>query len=198
VNFFRQLPKDKLQKVILAGIATLIILAVLLHFYVGAQIASLRDSKQQIAKFHKQIDEIEGNARMLEKNKRMREVMTEFLKIQENGMVTGDSFAWLVREMTLLAEQHPIQISSLRPGVETPPQNGRYGVYQTKLDLTGGYDQIGAFVRDLENRFPTAQIRTLQVSDPDAKGDHHVSLDLALLILPPKKSASSSTAEKHS
>ncbi len=74
----------------------------------------------------------------------------------------------------------------LRPGTKGEPANRpKYPTYLTRLEITGNYDQLGAFIRDLENRFPTAEIRSLAVTG-QAEGRHNAVLDLRLLIQPEK------------
>jgi hypothetical protein len=62
----------------------------------------------------------------------------------------------------------------------------------TRIDFSGTYDQIGEFVRDLENKFPTAEIQTLSVAgNAGDNGVHAVGLGITLRLQPveptPKK-----------
>ena len=54
-----------------------------------------------------------------------------------------------------------------------------------EFSFTGTYDEIGTYVRDLENRFPTAEIQSLSVTGgSDDKGRHTATLEIALGIQP--------------
>ena len=112
--------------------------------------------------------------------------MKSFVETQQAAMVSGDPFAWVVREISLLAEQHPVRVSGLRPGARAEAGGqSKFPTYTTRIDFSGTYDQIGEFVRDLENRFPTAGIRSLSVvGGADDKGQHAVVLDIALPVQP--------------
>ena len=111
-------------------------------------------------------------------------------------MVTGDPYAWLVREMTLFTEQEPVHMSGLPTGSKGDMgAKSRNPLYKAHLEFSGTYDQIGTFVRDLENKFATSEIQSLSVSgnanDKDAR--HNATLDIALRVLlsePPKKAES--------
>ena len=46
-------------------------------------------------------------------------------------------------------------------------------------------DDIGNFVRDLENRFPTAETQSLTLAG-NPSGQHSAALDLKFLVLPEK------------
>ena len=54
---------------------------------------------------------------------------------------------------------------TLHPGSKAESGgNSKSPTYTTHLEFSGSFDQIGEFVRDLENRFPTAEIQSLVVS----------------------------------
>ena len=57
------------------------------------------------------------------------------------------------------------------------------------IEVSGTYDQIGAFVRDLENKFSTAEIQSLSMGgSADDKGQHGATLTITLRVLPPEPS----------
>ena len=105
-------------------------------------------------------------------------------------MVSGDPFAWVVREISLLAEQHPVRITALHPGLKSDTTGESKGhTYMSGIDVSGTYDQIGAFVRDLENKFSTAEIQSLSMGgSADDKGQHGATLTITLRVLPPEPS----------
>ena len=88
--------------------------------------------------------------------------------------------------MSLLAEKHPIRIVSLRPGVRSiPDPKLAYAEYSTHIEMEAGYDQLGAFLQDLENSFATGEIRQLEIAGGDpTRQERRVSFDIALLMRP--------------
>ncbi len=186
LKYLKSLPKDKLQRVVLVGVGTLIGLVVACHFYVVKQISSIGDSRQKIADLKQQIDESEVAERQAAKNEPARQELLAFVDGQRALMVTGDPFSWVVRELTLVAEQHPVRVLGLHPGGVTPHSRTKnFSTYLMSIELESSYDEIGVFVRDLENKFPTAEVRSVEVSgESDARQKLHVVVKLALLVRP--------------
>jgi len=125
---------------------------------------ALTETEASITKLTDQIRQGERQARGAQEDVGHRAEVKSFVEAQQAAMVSGDPFAWVVREISLLAEQHPVRISALHPGIKldtTEESKGR--TYTSGIDVSGTYDQIGAFVRDLENKFSTAEIRSLSL-----------------------------------
>ena len=186
LGFLRKLPKDKLQKMVLVGIVTLCAMVGVMQFYVIGNWKALRNSKSRIAVLDEQVQQAEKTARRAALDEAHREQVKTFVETQQAAMIAGDPFAWVVREISLLAEKHPVHVDGLHPGSK-PESAGRskYQPYITRIDLTGAYDQIGLFVRDLESRFPTGEIRSLSVSgSAEDKGRHEAMVELVLRLQP--------------
>ena len=112
--------------------------------------------------------------------------MQAFVDTQRATMVSGDPFAWVVREIELLAENQPVRDVAPRTGtVVRHPRKDRYECYVTHIEFVGSYNQIGAFVQELENKFPEAEIRSLDIAGSDnAEAGHRAAIDLALMERP--------------
>ncbi len=186
MKVLRAMPKEKLQKVVLVAIVSLIVMAVVGDFYVGAQISSWAASNQQIAKLKGQIEQQDNEARQQRQNKQLRDQVTAFLNEQRATMVTGDPFSWVVRQISLMGEQHPVRVVGMTPGGKTQyALKPKYYVFTTHIDVEGSYDQLGAFIADLENKFPTAEILSLAVSPTDAnEANRRAMIELGFLIRP--------------
>lgn len=186
IKLLKSLPKARLQKVILVAVQALVFTGAIVHFYVMKQLDERATYVAEIDKLQAQLNDAKGAAQFELNNAAVREQMRAFVATQEVRMVEGDSYSWLVREMTLLAEKHPISLSAVQAGRVTPyPGKGQYEGYVAHLDATGTYDQLGHFVSDLENAFPMCLVKNVSVSviDP-AQGDCRVSLDVTLLMKP--------------
>jgi Tfp pilus assembly protein PilO len=178
--------KQKRQQVVLALLVAMIGVAGVWVFFVSRQVSAVQKSRARIADLERQLTEATKTAEQAAKNLPLKEKLRNFVEAQETAMVTGDSFAWVVREITLLAEQHPVREVSLRSGNRVPhTRKSRHECYVTKLEFSGGYDQIGAFICDLENKFPTAEVRSLELTGGEAGGGRlRAIVELALLIRP--------------
>jgi hypothetical protein len=185
IRALRKLPKEKLQKIILVCVLTLITFVGVIEFYVLKNWADLTATKDQIAKLQDQIDQAERKERNAKQDVAYRAEVNSFVETQRAAMVSGDPFAWVVREISLLAEQHPVRITNLRPAGKDWGGKSKSQTYTTHIDLSGTYDQIGLFVSDLENKFPTAEVQTLSVSgNADDKGQHGAQLEIVLRAQP--------------
>jgi len=184
LGYLRKLPKDKLQKIVLVCIVMLVALAGVLQFYVLKNWHAFVDTKKQIAKLDDQIRQAERDAQQAAHDVAHRAEVKSFVGTQYAAMISGDPFAWVVRELSLLAEQEPVHTAGLHPGGKSETKSGSSS-YSMRIDFSGTYDQIGAYVRDLENRFPTSEIQSLSVvGSPGDKGSHDASLEIALRVQP--------------
>jgi hypothetical protein len=183
-GYWRKLPKDKLQKIVLICIVTLIALVGTIQFYVVKNWSALIDTKSQIVKLDDQVREGERKIRLATQDVAHRTEVKSFVETQRAAMVTGDPFAWAVREISLLAEKEPVHMDGLHPAPKLEMKSGA-PLYSTRIEFSGTYDEIGAYVRDLENKFPTSEIQSLTVAGgPDDKGHHAATLEIALRVQP--------------
>jgi Tfp pilus assembly protein PilO len=186
MKFLKSVPKEKLQKIVLAIIVTLIALGAMGNFWIGAQWSRWSADRDRIAKLKTDIEEFQAAAAQEASNTELRDQIKAFVDAQQHRMVSGDPFSWVVREVSLLAEKHPIRVLGMRPGDRrTGPQRARYELFFTRLEVEGTYDQLGVFLRDLENTFATSQIRSLEMSAPDStRPVCRMALDCAFPVLP--------------
>jgi hypothetical protein len=77
-------------------------------------------------------------------------------------------------------------VGALRSGGKIEPAGkSKCSTYTSHIEFTGAYDQIGVFIQDLENKFPTGEIRALSVSgSAEDRGQHQAAVDLRLRVLP--------------
>ena len=165
MNFLRAIPKEKLQKVILVLILTPIGVAAVGNFYTARQFSTWSANRQRIRDLKRQIEEAERNAKQAIQNQQMRAQVASFVEAQQETMISGDPFTWVVRQISLLAEQHPVRVLAMRPGSKAQHElKSSYGVFTAQIEIEAGYDQLGVFLQDFENKFPTAEIRSLAIS----------------------------------
>lgn len=192
LGFLRKLPRDKLQKVVFVCIVTLGAVVGVVQFYVVANWNTFRDTRSRIATLNDQIRQTEDAARQAVKEEAYRNQVKSFVETQQTAMIAGDPFAWVVREISLLAEKHPIHVEGLHAGSKLE-LSGNYKCqpYSTRIDFMGSYDEIGMFIRDLETRFATGEIRSLSVSaGAEDKNRQQATVELMLRIQPEQVSAS--------
>lgn len=185
----RKLPKEKLQKIVLVCVLTLIAFVGVIEFYVLKNWADLTESKEQIVKLKDQINQAERKEQNAKQDVAHRAEVNSFVETQRAAMITGDPFAWVVREVSLLAERHPVRINGLHPSGKDSGGKLKSQTYTTRIEFSGTYDQIGMFASDLENRFPTAEIQSLSVAGgADDKGLHGAALEIVFRAQPAEPS----------
>ena len=186
MRFLKSMPKQKLQKIVFVIIVTLIILGAMGNFWIAKEWSELSSHRDEIRKLGTQIDQVQTSTRQEVSTTDLRDQIKTFVDAQQQRMVSGDPFSWVVREVSLLAERHPVRVTGMRPGEITPnTQKSRYVMFTTRLEVEGTYDQVGVFIKDFENSFATSQIRSLEMSSPDpTRSICRVSLECALLMLP--------------
>lgn len=197
-GYWSKLPKEKLQKLVLICVVTLIAVVGVVQFYVLQNWSELTEARAGIDKLNDQIRQAMRKARDAQQGVASRAETKAFVEAQWAGMVSGDAFAWVVREISLFSEQQPVHVGGLHPGSKAESDGkSKSAIYRTRLEFSGTYDQIGAFVRDLENRFPTSEIESLSVAgSADDKGEHTGTLTIALRMQPPEPSKKAEVKKK--
>jgi hypothetical protein len=182
----RNLPKEKIQKLALIVIVTLMAVSAIIVVWIGETNTLLEKSKDKIAKLTPQIEDAERKEKAEAQNLELRRRLTAFVEAQRVSMGAGDLFSWSLREVSLFAENHPVKIASLRPGLRgSHPRESGYETYAVTAELRGEYDAIGHFLCDFENKFPTAQVRAITItSGDDMAGSRLAVVEFAFLLWP--------------
>jgi hypothetical protein len=185
-NPLRNLPKEKLQQFILICILTLIAVVAIVFFWIDDLKIQWAKSKDKIAKLAPQIEDAERKEKAEAQNLELRRRLTAFVELQRTSMVTGDLFSWALREISLFAEHHSVKSAGLHPGLRAPyPRESGYETYFVTAELQGEFDDIGRFLCDFENKFPTAQVRAVNMTSGDGKTTGRMAtVELAFLIWP--------------
>jgi Tfp pilus assembly protein PilO len=191
----RALPKEKLQRIVLVGTMALIGMVMAWFLYGHKQWVALNVNRASIAKLKGDVAKAKESAQAMAQTVPLRGKMQAFVEAQRATMVSGDPFAWVVREIALLAGSQPVRDITMRPGgVLRHPRKDRYELYVTRIEFVGRYDQIGAFVQELENKFPEAEVRSLDIAGSDsAEAGHRAAIDLAFAVRPELPSEKAAT-----
>ena len=183
----RALPKDKLQRIVLVGTMALIGMVMAWFLYGHKQWVVLNANRADIARLTEDVGKARQSVQAMAQTMPQRGKIQAFVEAQRATMVSGDQFAWVVREIALLAGSQPVRDITMRPGggVLHHPRKDRYELYVTRIEFAGSYDQIGAFVQELENKFPEAEVRSLDIAGADsAEAGHRAAVDLAFVVRP--------------
>ena len=197
MNFLRTIPKDKLQKLVLVAIVALTVVGGVLQFYVLKGLRELNEARAEVASLEVRIREAETTARKVVQTEQSRERIQAFAQAQLATMVSGDPFAWAVRELSQVAEQCLVHVVSWHPGAKgLHAQKPAYATYLMRLDIAGQYDDIGRFLTALENKFPAAEIRSLDVTIGQPETGVHAAVVELILLMRPEDKVEKPKAEK--
>lgn len=184
MNLLKDQPKEKVQKLILVGIVGLIVIGGIYQFYIVSQRTALREAEAKRGELQQQIEDLQRQANRAAINEGAREQITTFVDDQLATMIDGDPFTWVVRSVSLLSQNQPVKITSWHPVQKGRHSRlGEYETFTTHLEVEGRFDEIGLFLQELENRFPTGEIRSLDLT-AGKDGIHRAGIDLVLLIRP--------------
>ena len=190
MKFLRKLPKAKLQQLILVGMLTAIGVSALIVFWISKEVESLSMDGERIVKLTRQVEELKTKAKQDTRNQPLLERMRAFVTPLRETMITGDAYMWTVRAIRLQEEKHPeVPVQSIGMGSRgAHPRHPGYEVCAVPIEVEGTYDQIGVFLRDFENSFPTAEVRSLNLGSVTVEGPRrHAAVQLVFLVYPEAK-----------
>lgn len=191
------LTSEKGKQLVLLTLGALIIVGGVSWYYDYNQWAIHQKCQAKINALKKNIAEVHQLALTLSQTAATRVKLHQFVDAHEATMVSGDQFAWVIREISHLAESQPVGNVSTQPGnVVQHARKANRQWYVTHLEFVGDYDQIGTFVRELENHFPEAEIRSITIVATETPAIHRATLDLALLMCPSEMTGSALLAQK--
>ena len=193
----QMLTSEKGKKLVLLTFGALIIVGGVTWYYDYNQWTIHQKYQAKIDALKKDITEARRLALTLSQTAATRVKMHQFVEAHEATMVSGDQFAWVIREISHLAESQPVGNVSTQPGnIVQHARKANRQWYVTHLEFVGDYDQIGTFVRELENHFPEAEIRAITIVGTETPAIHRAALDLALLMRPAEAAGSALLAQK--
>jgi hypothetical protein len=185
----KSMPKDKLQKVVLAGIVAAIGVAAMYVFWISPELALLTESRNRIGKLEDELQQIQRRAKLETVNQPMLQQIQAFAEPLRERTVVGDPYMWVVLQMNQLTEQRPVRMPTPRPGARSAhPRVAGYEMLTTVLDVEGTYDAIGMLVRDFENLYPLGEVRSVEFGSLEATGSkRRATIEVRYLIWPEDK-----------
>lgn len=188
-----KLSKNKRNQLVLVVLSTLVIVAGLwyglilgqqerLHKVVGLRNAD--DAKLQ------QIQQTSKNSRQIEAELL---VVSNKLALQEEDMASGDLYSSMVSDIRKFKAPYRVDIPQFSSGGEATPVTllPKFPYKQATVSISGTahfYD-LGKFIADFENRFPTCRILNLELapasaSVPEEREKLTFRLDIVSLVKP--------------
>jgi Tfp pilus assembly protein PilO len=167
------LPKEKRDRLILVGLGTAILLAVIYFFLVRPEYDSLARVQAKIAAATKDLEQKDKAIRDEPVTLRELTQASNALVQAESDVATGDPNAWIYEILRNFKGRHNVDLAqmsqSVMGDVDVLPN---FPYRQIKVTVTGTayYHDLGRFIADFENAYP--HVRLLNLSLAPAAGDN--------------------------
>lgn len=192
---FSKLPKEKRNHLVMVGVITLAVLALLYFGLISSQNENLSKigEKKQAAEFR--LGEVEDSVRHAGKLEAELAQTMEKLNALESGMASGDLYSWTINAVRAFRADYPkVEIPQFGPSAEAEDMNlfPKFPYKQATLTVAGKahYHDLGLFLADFENRFPHIRILNLdlklntELAGPADREKLAFSMNIVTLVKP--------------
>lgn len=169
----KKLSKEKRSQVILTSIMGLLVIGGLWSFLIRYQQRGLKDLSAKIAASETKLQ------RVLDIIKNSQQIETELniesnrLAAQEVLMASGDLYSSMVSSIREFKQDYTIDIPQFNSAGAEAPVNimPRFPYKQVTLNIAGTafYYDLGKFISDYENHFPSSRILNLDIARASAQ-----------------------------
>jgi Tfp pilus assembly protein PilO len=187
----KRLPKQKQNQLILVGVVTVLIVVGLWYSVIRYQQEGLRglESKKKAG--------VEKLAQIQETIKNSTQIETELLVVsnrlalQEEDMASGDLYSSMVNSIRKFKLPYRVDIPQFSSGGAAAEVNllPKFPYKQVTVSISGTahYFDLGRFVTDFENEFPSSRILNLELvpastSSPEEREKLSFRMDIVSLV----------------
>jgi len=187
---FKKLSKEKKNQLVLVALVTLVLMVGLGYGLITFQLGYVRALEQQKVEADKSSKRMMSTIESAEAVEVQLNVAGKELNTQEDAMVTGDKFAWLVTTLKSMLRQHPkLEVPDYSTILEENCSLlARFPYSQVSISIkgTGQYHDIGRFIAELENDRPHFRVLNLEIEPaqpgPLAEKDRGEKLSFKLTV----------------
>jgi len=173
-----KLPKDKRDKIILAGFVTVVVSAAIWLFVIKAQSQTLKDVRAEAGKSRDQLNRGRTTLTTQGRVNQEFEEASRKLKQREVAMAApNDMYSWLIQTLNSFRAAYKVEIPQF--GRELPTEVGIFPKFPYRAALfnvrgSAHYHDFGKFLADFENAFPYIRVQNIDLdpsSDPSNLGN---------------------------
>ena len=162
----KNLTKDKRDRLIFTGFITLVAVIAIYYLLVRSQQASVEALAKKIAEEKGKVTNGERLVAATAQLKKNLELETKTLTSIEEGMASGDMYAWVIQTVGRFGAERNVDIPQFSREVTTDV--GMFPKFPYKAAMfnlrgTAYYHDLGQFLADFENKFPYARIQNLEM-----------------------------------
>ena len=162
----KNLPKNKRDHLILTGAATIIAIVAIYYLLIGRQRSSANALAKQISEQKLKVSSAERLVASTAELKRNLELATQKVTSIEEGMASGDMYAWVIQTVGRFGAERKVEIPQFSREVLTdvgifPKFPYKAAVFNVRG--TAYFHDLGRFLADFENSFPFARVQNVEM-----------------------------------
>ena len=162
----KNLPKEKRDRLILTVLLTAAAVAGIYYLLIKSQRSSLENVANQIKEQKEKVSHAERLISSIPGIKKNLEVARHDLSTLEEGMASGDMYAWVIQTVGRFGAERHVDIPQFSREV-----TGEVGMfpkfpYRAAIFNVRGsayFHDLGRFLADFENQFPYARVQNLEM-----------------------------------
>ena len=188
-----KLTKEKRNHLVLAVGITLALVAALYLTLIRYQLERLHNLDAKTAEKDASLKRIQDTKKNSKEIEAELEVVRAKLQLREGDMASGDHYSTMINIITTFKQPYSVEIPQFTSGGPPAAVNllpkFPYQQYSVTIAGTAFYSDLGQFVADFENRFPSSRILNLELSpasaqSPDEKEKLQFKMDIVSLVKP--------------
>ncbi|MCX6928717.1 MAG: hypothetical protein NT154_36715 [Verrucomicrobia bacterium] len=160
-----KIPKAKLNRLILVGLATLIAVAGLYFRLISPQYGNLGRLHQKKVAATAKLQGILAASKRADQIQQQLEEARKTLSEAEVDIASGDQYAWVANTLRQFKSRYKVEIPQYSPlGAPDDVSMFRNFPYKQAVVTAAGtahYHDLGQFLADLENQFPHFRLQNL-------------------------------------
>ncbi|MDP2943653.1 MAG: type 4a pilus biogenesis protein PilO [Candidatus Omnitrophota bacterium] len=170
IKVIQKIQLDK-KKIIAGAIILLIILYIDFTFILKSQFNLWKAINPKIAQLKKDIKKLNDDLAILSTSIKGKQETQETTQRTAEKIIKEEKIPNLLEEISKIANKRDVKIMQIKPLSSPPTAKPELTTAATKLfpvsiklDLLGGYHQLGKFINDLENASVFMEVENLRIS----------------------------------
>lgn len=203
----KKLSKEKRNQIILAIVMVAMVIGGLWSFLIRYQQNGLRDLATKKAASQTKQDRVQDIVKDSKEIEAQMLIVSNRLAAQEQSMPSGDLYLSMVSAVKKFKQAYDVDIPQFSLGGSEIPLEllPRFPYRQVTLSVSGSgyFHEIGRFIADFENEFPSAQILNLELApasiqnaEESEKLNFHMDIVSLVKTAAPAAPAASPTSAK--
>jgi Tfp pilus assembly protein PilO len=168
-----KLSKEKRNQLVLVCVLTLIVMAGLYFGVISNQQRSLRKLAADQDKAKNQLNQVSNTIKSSAKIEADLAAVNKTLGAHEANMASEDGYLWMVQFLRKFNENSPVEIRQYNSkGAAAMDMFPKFPYKQFTVSITGSayYYDLGKFIADFENRYPSVRVMNLELAPDSAVG----------------------------